>query len=97
MSTSKLWTATKPEWQAPTQCCAQFWVELCTLFNTKSLDGVDGGGATSGNHARNASSNNQNDDSYGHDAEVNTRDFVELCLYVADAEHSDGRTNDETE
>ncbi len=45
-----------------------FWTELCALFNAQSLDGVDGCGAASGDHTRNASGDNQNDDSYRHDA-----------------------------
>ena len=61
------------------------------------MDGVDGCGAASGNHARNASGDNQNDNSDRHHAEVNTRDLVELCLHIADAEHSGGNTNHETE
>ncbi len=45
-----------------------FWAGLCALFDAQSLDGIDGCGAASGDHTRNASGDNQNDDSYRHDA-----------------------------
>ena len=38
------------------------------LFDAQSLDGVDGCGAASGDHTRNTSGDNQNDDSCRHDA-----------------------------
>ena len=42
--------------------------ELGALFNAQSLDGVDGCGAASGDHTRNASGDDQNHDRYRHDA-----------------------------
>lgn len=44
------------------------WTEFRALFDAQSLHGVDGRGAASGDHTRNASGNNQNGDSYRHDA-----------------------------